>query len=229
MVALGVLKPRAPKADARESNARASVTTSCIKGTAFQAVVDDLKRLLETGELDEIELGKALEEQDRPLLRSGVLPGSWYPIDSYRRMLELLAAKEGRSDRDAYLRRRGAAASERILKMGLYTHLQDAIRAVERQPTKWVEQVGRVMLTLSNTMFNFSCWKFLPPDANQAGDLRFSLRVTEAAGLPEETRIVLEGFIESLFMPFTHEKIQVRSHRPTPDTILYEGCPRSSP
>jgi hypothetical protein len=202
------------------------VSADCIKGTAFQAVADDLKRLLESGELKDAEVGKALEAQDLAILRAGVLPGSWYPIDSYRRMLALLVAKEGRFQRDEYLRRRGASASERILKMGLYTHLQDAIRAVERQPAKWVEQVGRIMTTLSSTMFNFSRWEFVASSTLESAAPLFSLRVSEAAALPDETRIVLEGFIESLFTPFTPEKIEVRSQRPTPDAILYQGFSR---
>ena len=70
------------------------VSARCIKGTGFQSVIDDLQRLRETGDLSEAELGKALETQDLPLLSTGVQPGSWYPIDSYRRMLVLLAAKE---------------------------------------------------------------------------------------------------------------------------------------
>jgi hypothetical protein len=199
------------------------VAEHSIKGTAFQAVVDDLRRLRESGALTDAELRKALEPEDLPVLRAGVLPGSWYPIGSYRRMLELLVAKEGAPERDAYLRRRGSKACSRILEMGLYTHLQDAMRAVERRPTKWVEQVGRVMLTLSGTMFNFSRWELVAHEGRNGGEMLFSLYVSEATALPETTRVVLEGFIESLFTPFTQEKIAVRSRRPAPDAIVYEG------
>ena len=160
----GALEQPAATADETGSRRRGAGVTACsIKGTAFQAVVDDLRRLLETRELSEAEIGKALETQDLPLLRTGV------------------------------------------------------------QPAKWVEQVGRVMLTLSNAMFNFSRWKLVSPDAGKAGDLLFTLNVADAAELPAEIRIVLEGCIESLFTPFTQESIEVRSRRPTPDTIHYQG------
>lgn len=202
---------------------------SCIKGTAFQAVVDDLQRLSKAGELSQAEAGKHLREADLEILRSGVLPGSWYPIDTYRRMLELLVALQGGPDREAYLRRRGVAAAQRILKMGLYNHLDAAIRAADRNPARWVEQVGRVMTTLSKAMFNFSSWEFVGNEASEAGPGGagqvpiFTLKVVEARELPDETRILLEGFIASLFTPFTDQPVSVRGRRPTPDVIVYEG------
>jgi hypothetical protein len=207
--------------------AMTSITSTgpCIKGTAFQAVVDDLQRLARSGDLSGSEVEEHLAEADAALLRSGVLPGSWYPIESYRRMLQLLVAKQSQParpdgpERDAYLRRRGVAAAERILKLGLYNHLDAAIRAAERNPTRWVEQVGRVMTTLSAAMFNFSRWEFVPPEKGAL----FTLNAAGARELPEETRILLEGFIASLFEPFTDAVIRVQSRRATPDLIVYSG------
>jgi hypothetical protein len=203
---------------------------SCIKGTAFQAVVDDLQQLSGTGELSEAEAGKHLRAADLEILRVGVQPGSWYPVDSYRRMLALLVAKQGGHDREAYLRRRGVAAAERILKMGLYSHLEASMRAAERNPARWVEQVGRVMTTLSPAMFNFSSWEFVGGDAaDTTGSHLFTLKVAGARELPDETVVLLQGFIESLFRPFTDEPIAVRGRRPTPDTIVYEGSSQGVP
>ena len=191
-----------------------------IKGSAFQAVIDDLKQLLASGALAETEASSRLEPGDLELLRLGIQSGSWYPIEAYRRMLELLVAKEARADREGYLRRRGRAAAERILKMGLYSHLDAAMRAAERAPDRWVEQVGRVMTTLSPAMFNFSKWEFVPGD----GVTLFSLHVREVGPMPDETRILLTGFIESLFTPFTQDKVRVVSRRPSADVVLFEGA-----
>ena len=124
------------------------------------------------------------------------------------------------ADREAYLRRRGRAAAERILKMGLYSHLDAAMRAAERAPDRWVEQVGRVMTTLSPAMFSFSRWEFVAGDAVRL----FSLNVHEAGDIPEDTRVLLQGFIEALFVPFTDDRVQVTSRRPSPDLIVYEGA-----
>jgi hypothetical protein len=190
-----------------------------IKGSAFQAVIDDLKRLRDSGGLDAAEAAR-LEPGDLALLDTGIQPGSWYAIDGYQRMLTLLVAKEARGEREDYLRRRGRAAAERILKMGLYSHLDAAMRAAERAPERWVEQVGRVMTTLSNAMFNFSAWEFV---AHTGSERVFSLRVRECAPLPEETRILLTGFIEALFGPFTQNPVHVSSSRPSPDCVVFEG------
>jgi hypothetical protein len=191
----------------------------CIKGSAFQAVIDDLARLHGAGALAAEDLAR-LEPGDIELLGSGIQAGSWYAIDGYRRMLALLVAKEGRADREGYLRRRGRAAAERILKMGLYSHLDAAMRAAERAPERWVEQVGRVMTTLSNAMFNFSAWEF---HAQDGPERVFSLEVRDAAPLPDETRVLLTGFIEALFAPFTQDPVRVSSRRPSPDAIVFEG------
>jgi len=195
------------------------MSTPSIKGSAFQAVVDDLNRLLSSGALAPDEAAQRLEPGDLELLRSGVQPGSWYPIGTYRRMLGLLVAEEGGADREGYLRRRGQAAAQRILHMGLYSHLDAAMRAAARAPDKWVEQVGRVMTTLSNAMFNFSAWDFAAGDEQHL----FSLHVRQAALLPEETRILLQGFIEALFEPFTEDRVRVTSRRPSADAIVFEG------
>jgi hypothetical protein len=191
-----------------------------IKGSAFQAVIDDLNALLASGALGEAEAASRLEPGDLELLRSGIHTGSWYAVDAYRRMLALLVAKEARGDREGYLRRRGRAAAERILKMGLYSHLEAAMRAAERAPERWVEQVGRVMTTLSNAMFNFSAWEFVAGD----GANLFSLHVREAGPLPDETRILLTGFIEALFTPFTPDPVRVTSRRPMAGEIVFEGA-----
>ena len=183
-----------------------------------------------TGELSEAEAAKHLREADLQILRSGVLSGSWYPIDSDRRMLELLVAKQGGSDPEAYLRRRGVAAAERILNMGLYTHLEASLRAAERNPTRWVEQVGRVMVTLSQAMFNFSSWEFVASEAADAAAGRlFFLKVEGARDLPEATFLLLQGFVESLFKPFTEAVITVRGRRSTPDRIVYAGSSNGVP
>lgn len=72
------------------------------------------------------------------------------------------------------------------------------------------------MTTLSNAMFNFSAWDF--STGNHPKRL-FSLRVQEAGPLPDETRILRQGFIEALFEPFTPERVRVTSQRPSADAI----------
>jgi hypothetical protein len=115
---------------------------------------------------------------------------------------------------------RGVNAAKRIFAMGLYSHLEAAQRAVERAPKNWSAQVGRVMMTLSNSMFSFSHWKWV-----DHGDPSrpFSIHVSGAKFLPEATRILLQGFIEYVFNQFADAPTQVTSCRPSPDSIVYEG------
>jgi hypothetical protein len=51
-----------------------------IKGTAFQSVVEHLRRLLEAGWLSPDDLELRLEAEDLRLLDEKVLPGLWYPL-----------------------------------------------------------------------------------------------------------------------------------------------------
>jgi hypothetical protein len=191
-----------------------------IKGAAFQAVPADVDRLLEEGALSASELEARLTPDDIRILREEVTPGSWYPIGTYERLLDLLVEMEGGSQPEMYLLKRGVDAAKRIFAMGIYSHLEAAHRAVDRAPKNWCAQVGRIMMTLSNSMFSFSHREFV-----DHGDSKrlFSIYVSDAEFLPEATRILLQGFIEYVFNQFTDEPTQVKSRRSSPDSIVYEG------
>jgi hypothetical protein len=197
------------------------VSNLSIKGAAFQSVPADVNRLLEKGSLSAAELEARLAPGDIEILRAEVTPGFWYPIATYRRMLDLLVEMEGGSQPERFLIKRGVDAAKRILGMGIYGHLEAAHRAVGRAPNDWCAQVGRVMMTLSNAMFNFSHWEFV---AHQDRIRPFSIHVSDAEALPEATRILLQGFIEHVFNQFAEEPIRVSSSRPSPDSILYESA-----
>jgi hypothetical protein len=77
-------------------------------------------------------------------------------------------------------------------------------------------------------MFNFSSWEFVSHEVDEGKRHRsdapiFTLNVTGARDLPEETRVLLEGFIASLFKPFTEQVVTVRGRRQAPDVIVYDG------
>lgn len=193
---------------------------SSIKGAAFQSVPADVNRLLEKESLSAAELEARLTPRDIEILRAEVIPGFWYPIGTYQRLLDLLVEMEGGSQPERYLIQRGVNAAERILAMGIYNHLEAARRAVGRAPDDWCAQVGRVMMTLSNAMFNFSHWEFV---AHQDQSGPFSIHVSDAAALPDATRVLLQGFIEHVFNQFTDVPVRVTSSRPSPESILFES------
>jgi hypothetical protein len=191
-----------------------------IKGAAFQSVPADVNRMLEQGRLSPDELEARLTPDDLRILREEILPGRWYPIETYKRLLGLLVELEGGPRPERYLIKRGVNAAKRILAMGIYNHLEAARRAVERSPSDWCAQVGRVMITLSNAMFNFSEWKFL---AHQDQSHPFSIHVSDAEAIPDTTRVLLQGFIEHAFNQFADAQTRVTSSRPTAESIEYQG------
>ena len=87
-----------------------------IKATAFQAVVDDLQRLLDDGRLSRERLETSLEAHDLALLDEKQSPTAWIPIDTYERAVELLARVEAPGDREAYLVSRGERSAERLAR-----------------------------------------------------------------------------------------------------------------
>lgn len=196
------------------------MSESSIKGAAFQAIPADLNRLLEQGRLSSGELEARLTPDDMRILRDEILPGSWYSIESYKRLLALLVECEGGRKPERYLIKRGVDAAKRILGMGIYDHLEAARRAVERSPSDWCAQVGRVMMTLSNAMFNFSKWKFV---AHEDERRPFSIHVSDAEAIPDTTRILLQGFIEHVFNQFSDAPTRVTSSRPSAELIEYKG------
>jgi hypothetical protein len=191
-----------------------------IKGAAFQAVPADVNRLLERGRLSAAELEVRLTPDDMRILREEILSGSWYSIETYKRLLDLLVEFEGGRQPERYLMKRGVDAAKRILAMGIYDHLEAARRAVGRSPSDWCAQVGRVMMTLSNAMFSVSQWKFV---AHQDQSRPFSIHVSEAEAIPDSTRILLQGFIEHVFNKFSDAPTRVKSSRPTAESIEYQG------
>ena len=84
-----------------------------IKGTAFQSVAEDVRRLAASGRVSREALEARLEADDLRLLDEKVAPGLWYPLSTYRRLTEVLLEVEGRGD-PAYVVRRGARAAERL-------------------------------------------------------------------------------------------------------------------
>ena len=191
-----------------------------IKGTAFQSVTLDLNRLVQSGRLDRDALEARLEASDLALLNEKVLPATWYPLESYRRMTELLWEIEGNKD-PAYLTARGQRAAERLFEAGLYQQMQrgEAIGAEKRERGEaWSEFDGNLMTSLAGAIFNVSRWRYRrhpeDPYVNR-------IEVTGAKDLPEVSRFAAQGFIEYMSSRMTGMVVSVTSERPTPDRIVF--------
>jgi hypothetical protein len=191
-----------------------------IKGTAFQSVVEDLRRLLEAGRLSCDDLELRLEAEDLRLLDEKVLPGLWYPLASYGRLTELLMEVEG-GGRIAYVVTRGARAAERLFAAGLYQQLArgDEIGAKKRASNeRWSEHEANLMTSLAGAIFSVSRWRWVG-DPGVPGTSR--IEVSEASALPEVSRWAAQGFVEYTTSRLSGVPTRVASERPSPDRIVF--------
>jgi hypothetical protein len=185
-----------------------------IKGTAFISAVTDLREMMDSGRLRREQLEVRLRPEDVEIIDSKILPGDWYPIDSYGRILDLLGEVDGGGA--AFHIRRGRRTAERLLKSGIYRQLD---RAVEKREEKDRASLIAIMLTVGRTLYNFGSWEIL---REQSSDrvLRFELR--QMGALPENARITIQGFVEWAAEHILQRRTRVESRRAHGDRILFD-------
>jgi hypothetical protein len=184
-----------------------------IKGTLFETVANDVNALVARGALRREDLELRLEPADLPYLEEKIGGAFWYPIETYRRLLETLRDVEGGDAPHAYLRERGAAAARRLIEGGLYKQMDANVET-------WGERVGNIMVTLAPVIFNFGSWTC---DTDEAGELE--LEACEVEPLPEVSRIVIEGFVSVMATRALKTPVTVRSQRPERGRIRFRGTP----
>lgn len=193
------------------------MSTPSIKGGAFVSVVEDVNRLLDRHGPMRGDLEVRLAAEDLEYLRAPIQPALWYPIESYRRMAELLAEIEGGGRRE-YLMARGARTAERLFNEGLYQQLRYADEVGVPSTREAVEKAIRLIITLYRSMFNFSDWS-LDPDSRERGC--FDIHVHEAAHFPEVLRYAAQGYVEFIAKRAGGDEASVTSERLEPDHILF--------
>jgi hypothetical protein len=188
------------------------VTIPSIKGTAFQSVVDDIQSLLDAGRLSREELEARLTGEDLEILDGKVNPTTWSPIDTYKRAVEVLARKEAPLRTEEYLVERGVKAAERLSALGIYSQL-------EATSEHMGVRVGKVIVTISRAIYNFTCFHYEPGDDG----VSFSIRVEDAAAFPEAARFATQGFVEYVASRAAGYAMHVTSERPSPDVVVYRA------
>lgn len=188
------------------------MTVPAINGTGFQSVAEDIQRLLDTRQLTQEELEAQLDPDDLIILESKVGPTAWVPVDTYRRVVDLLVAIEAHGDPEGYLFQRGWRAAERLHKAGLYSQF-------DATAEKWGMRVGKLLVTLGPALWNFTQWTFeLGPGLPVRG---FRLVVREAGPLPECARFTCHGFIEYLARSAAGLTLRVTSERLPGGLIIF--------
>lgn len=179
-----------------------------VKGSIFNSVAEDIHRAVGEGRLDREDLEAALGDKDLALLDDVVTAVSWMPIATYGRMLDLLAALEGGSGREAYLRDRGARAAERLLA-GTYHRF-------EAKPGEWGPKSGQLMVGIAGTLYNFSRWSFGEVEPGE-----WEIVASDAADLPNAAAHTAHGFLDWYANRASTTPIETKLLRPTPDRVVF--------
>src|SRR5262245_30606378 len=192
-----------------------------IKGSAFAAVVEDLRGLVDAGRVSRAVLEARLPAADLAILDARVSPALWYPLASYARLCAVLLELEGGARPEAYVAQRGARAAERLFAAGLYLQLErgEALGAEKRERGEgWSVVEGNLVTSLAGAIFNVSRWRFEvdPRDARL-----HRIHVSEAADLPEVSRLAAQGFIEYTASRLAGVPLRVESERVAPDQIVF--------
>jgi len=185
-----------------------------IKGTAFVSAISDLEELLASGRLTREALEARLRAEDLEIIDGKILPSSWYPIETYGRVLDVLGDAHGGGVQ--YHVQRGRRAAERLLRSGIYRQLD---RAIEQRTTKDENSLIGLMLTVGRTLYNFGDWEVVR-DGGRGKTFRFEIR--DAAALPEAGRFAVQGFVEWAVEHIIGTGRRVDSRRPRPDVVVVE-------
>lgn len=185
-----------------------------IKGSGFQFALDDLERLLDARKLTREEVEDQLTLDDLIIIESKVGPATWVPMDTYRRVVDLLVSIEAHGDVEGYLFQRGWRAAERLHKAGLYSQF-------DATAEKWGTRVGKLVVTLGPVIYNFTEWRFEVEAGAPLGVFR--IMVSDAAEFPDCARFTAQGFIEYIARSATSRTIRVTSERLPDGGIVYSA------
>jgi hypothetical protein len=193
-----------------------------IKGSVFNGLVEDIKKLLAARRLKPDELSRWLKPKDLVHLESPVLPHEWYDIRVYARMSELLRDVEGHGRND-YLVRRGERNAKRLLDAGLYSqleYLQNTTFGKQSDPKTRHEAFGRDLAritTISSSILNFGRWTVKPDPQNPK---RWIMEVTQAKEFPDVLVWASSGFSNGLAR--VHNSADLWTwERPEADRIVF--------
>jgi hypothetical protein len=183
-----------------------------IKGSAIEALVADVNRLLEQGRLSRDQLEARLAREDLALLEEKVLAAVWYPLDSYARLTQVLLDVEGHGD-VGYLHERGRRVAQRLRDSGIYSQFARSRDELE------TDRFGRLMVTLGPAMYRDTEWIYRPDPQKRPGYFEIEARVPRE--FPDVGRYPSQGFIECLGNADAPYRISVTSERKSPTLLLF--------
>jgi hypothetical protein len=185
------------------------MASATIKGVAFQSVTADVIRLRQSGVISQADLRGAIKADEFKYIQEAVVPGLWYPLGTYGRLLDLLCRKEG-GDRADYLVERGARAAERMMSQGAY---RDFLASASR----WGERAGQAVVQLAQALYGGTRWSA----SYSSRDHTAEIVIDDAAEFPESARHAAQGFVKVLFTRIEGAEVEISSHSPRKDRIVY--------
>jgi hypothetical protein len=171
-----------------------------IKGSVLVDLIEDLRKLRESGEIPQEDFQRRLRPEDLKALDAPIVPGVWYDVEFYCRSSTLLCDALAGGD-PTFLRQRGYERGVKMIEAGLYQQMQYArrVRVQEHSdPRARFEAYGhdmRLLVTLSGSILSFSRWT-VEPDPEH--DDRYRIVVADAAAYPDALALATEGLIDSL-------------------------------
>jgi hypothetical protein len=187
------------------------MSTPSIKGVAVQYVANVLDRLIAEGKLERADLERKLGEEELELLDEHVIPGLWYPMASFGRLLEFSLDAEGRPREKWPLA--GYEAAEELLSADAYRDLVDS-------GTRRGDRSGFALVHLVPLFLNFSKWSY---EADPGDGSIYRVGVAEAEPMPDAVIAVAQGIIEYLSQLVRGHAVVVSSLRIGRDRIVFSA------
>jgi hypothetical protein len=172
-----------------------------IKGAVFEGIIAQVRELRDKGKISPAELERYLGREGVALLDTKIQVASWYSIQVYGRIRELLRDVVG-GGRDQYTIDGGAASARRMIESGLYQQLEYLRRWKEWVPSgdPAADKEARIRLfrqqlnwvtTIHNSLFNFGSTKItVDPDVPD----RLQLEYWDEGVMPGVCRLAVLGF-----------------------------------
>lgn len=184
-----------------------------VKGTLFQNLTSEILALRGSGRVPDEVLHRHLEPEEISDLDREVSIGAWYPLDTYSRMLALVAEVEP-GPPQVVATRSGVASADRVIALGIYAQLD------ERTEEIWENRVGRILSTLWGSFFSFgqARWKDMQ-------DRDFEIEMTGVGCMSDLMVLRTQGFIERLGQRASgDDRVVVRAERSAGgDTVFFRG------
>jgi len=182
-----------------------------VKGTIFQAVVDEMNGYLSDGIIQRDDLAVRCKPEDLDYLDQEIAIAGWYPIDTYGRYLRFLCDRFGGGRRE-YLMESGRRSAQRVIDMGVYGQLDE-------RTARWGNRVGRLLVTLGGSFYNFGTWLW----ESVEDDKGFRIEVQGVAAMPEEAAARAHGFVEYLTCRAAGCDVRLVYDRPRPSRIIFSA------